>query len=84
MTRKIFDGPIDAMIHPVVCQCGAVYDLGAVHVIARHADATVWKAPCCDVTADDRKWVHQPYRDYRREAYDIRGFILAPDREVNL
>lgn len=74
-SRRVIDGPIEAMIHAVVCNCGTIYDLGAVHVIARHADASVWQAPCCGVTADDRKWVHQPYRDYRDPYVDQHGLV---------
>jgi hypothetical protein len=42
------------MFKPVRCTCGQVYDLGQVEVTARYADCSVWKAPCCDRTADDR------------------------------
>lgn len=55
----------EAMMTPAVCQCGQVYDLGMVTVTARYADASVWTAPCCGVQADDRRWVHQPYRELR-------------------
>lgn len=30
------------------------YDLGAVTVVARYADCSVWKTPCCGVQVDDR------------------------------
>jgi hypothetical protein len=45
---------IAAMFQPVRCRCGGVYDLGAVTVLARYVDCSVWKAPCCGRTADDR------------------------------
>lgn len=49
------------MMDPVRCQCGKIYDTADVTVTARHADCSVWNAPCCGVTADDRSWVKQPY-----------------------
>jgi hypothetical protein len=49
------------MLDPVRCQCGKIYDTAHVTVTARHADCSVWKAPCCGVRADDRSWVNQPY-----------------------
>lgn len=43
------------MFHPGRCRwCGSIYDGGKVEVTARYADCSVWKAPCCGVTADDR------------------------------
>lgn len=43
------------MFHPGRCRwCGAIYDGGKVEVTARYADCSVWKAPCCGNTADDR------------------------------
>jgi hypothetical protein len=49
------------MTSPVLCNhCGQVYDLCAGSVIARHADATVYKTPCCDKQVDDRMWVSLP------------------------
>ena len=41
----------------VKCQyCNAVYNLYAVEVIARYADAMVFKSPCCHKEVDDREW----------------------------
>ena len=45
---------IAGMFKPVRCTCGRIYDLGKVEVTARYADCSVWKAPCCGRTADDR------------------------------
>lgn len=45
---------IEGMFKPVRCTCGRIYDLGAVEVTARYSDCSVWKAPCCGRTADDR------------------------------
>ncbi len=45
---------IAIMFSPVRCTCGRIYDLGKVEVTARYADCSVWKAPCCGRTADDR------------------------------
>lgn len=45
---------IAGMFEPVRCTCGRVYDIGKVEVAARYADCSVWKAPCCGRTADDR------------------------------
>jgi hypothetical protein len=42
------------MSSPVRCTCGQVYDLGKVTVTARYTDCSMWKAPCCGRTADDR------------------------------
>lgn len=48
-------------MNPVCCNfCGQKYDLGLVKVIARYADATVFKTPCCRRTADDREWKQLP------------------------
>lgn len=52
MTTKIPAG----MERPAQCTCGQVYDLNAVHVTGRHADCSVWRAPCCNREADDRIW----------------------------
>lgn len=59
--------PVEAigMMSPCQCSCGSVFDLGMVEVIARYADASVFKTPCCGKTADDRSWVRQPYRKLR-------------------
>lgn len=45
---------IAEMFKPVRCTCGQVYDLGKVEVTARYSDCSVWKAPCCARTTDDR------------------------------
>lgn len=43
------------MFHPGRCRwCGSVYDGGKVEVTGRYSDCSVWKAPCCGNTADDR------------------------------
>lgn len=45
------------MENQVRCRfCGKVYDLGKVEIIARYADCTVFKTPCCGKEADDRSW----------------------------
>lgn len=66
------------MSQPVRCRrCHAgVYDLGTVEVIARYADCSVWKAPCCGATVDDRGetgW--KSIQDYERipERQERRG-----------
>lgn len=43
-----------AMLQPVVCRCGEIYDLGSVRVTGRSADCSVWVTPCCKRTVDDR------------------------------
>jgi hypothetical protein len=48
------DAAIQAMFMPARCVCGQVYDLGKVEVTARYSDCSMWKAPCCGRTADDR------------------------------
>lgn len=46
---------IDGMSQPARCShCRGFYDLGSVTVTARYTDCSVWKAPCCGVTVDDR------------------------------
>lgn len=40
--------------------CQATYDLGGVEVIHRYADCTMFKAPCCGRTVDDRRWKGLP------------------------
>lgn len=43
------------MFSPVQCtHCSGVYDLGTVTVTARYTDCSMWKAPCCGLTVDDR------------------------------
>lgn len=50
-------GELAGMGSPVRCFfCGKVYDLQAVHVTQRYADCSVWKTPCCNHEADDRRW----------------------------
>lgn len=49
------------MISPVRCtHCGKKYDLADVKIVARYADCTVFKSPCCDRTVDDREWKSLP------------------------
>jgi hypothetical protein len=44
------------MLVPVRCNhCRRTYDLCDGEPIARYADCTVFKAPCCGRTVDDRK-----------------------------
>lgn len=47
---------IAGMVKPVRCnRCNrGVYDIGKVTVTARYADCSVWRAPCCGATVDDR------------------------------
>lgn len=46
---------------PVRClHCGAIYDLQAVTVVARYADCSMFKTPCCGTSADDRTWKSMP------------------------
>lgn len=46
---------ISGMFMPVRCTwCSGVYDAGKVEVIARYTDCSMWKAPCCGTTVDDR------------------------------
>jgi hypothetical protein len=43
------------MFSPVRCAyCPKVYDLGAVNVIARYTDCSMWKCPGCQRVVDDR------------------------------
>jgi hypothetical protein len=49
------DPDISKMFQPVRCTyCGGVYDLGKVEVTARYSDCSMWTAPCCEITVDDR------------------------------
>jgi hypothetical protein len=34
--------------------CNGIYNVGDVEVTARYADCSVWSAPCCGRTVDDR------------------------------
>lgn len=56
--RPLFDrieaAQIQAMMFPVRCTCGQLYDLAKVEVTGRYTDCTLWKAPCCGRQADDR------------------------------
>ena len=63
------DPRASGMSQPVRCnRChGGVYDLGTVTVTARYADCSMWKAPCCGATVDDRGetgW--KSFSDYTR------------------
>jgi hypothetical protein len=43
------------MSFPVRCShCSSVYDLGHVELIARYADCSVFRTPCCGRRVDDR------------------------------
>jgi hypothetical protein len=45
----------EGMFQPVRCtHCRGIYDLGKVEVTARYTDCSMWKAPCCGRTVDDR------------------------------
>lgn len=49
------------MTSPVMCnRCGEIYDLTNVEVVARYADCSMYKTPCCGKTVDDRTWVGSP------------------------
>jgi hypothetical protein len=48
-------------------RCGGIYDLGGVETVARYADCTVFKAPCCGATVDDRRWKSLPDITYLRD-----------------
>lgn len=46
---------MEGMFQPVRCtHCAGIYDLGKVEVTARYVDCSMWKAPCCGRTVDDR------------------------------
>lgn len=46
---------LEGMFSAVRCtHCGGVYDLGKVEVTGRYTDCSIWKAPCCGRTVDDR------------------------------
>jgi len=38
--------------------CGKTYDMKDIKITAHHADATVFRTPCCNREADDRRWKH--------------------------
>lgn len=45
----------EGMSLPVRCAfCRRIYDLGTVEVTGRYVDCSVWRTPCCNITADDR------------------------------
>lgn len=48
------EGDVRKMASPARCTCGRIYDLGTVEITSRHLDCSVWRAPCCGRTADDR------------------------------
>lgn len=68
MTPRPDAARIADMSSPVRCaHCRGVYDLGRVEVTARYADCSMWKAPCCGATVDDRGetgW--KSFKDYNR------------------
>lgn len=58
---------VESMTSPVRCaHCGGVYDLGTVALTARFLDCSVWKAPCCKRTVDDRGPGWKTAADYER------------------
>jgi hypothetical protein len=64
---RLIDGPdpkvIAEMFYPVRCtHCRKIYDAGKVEVTARYTDCSMWKAPCCGRTVDDRGkgWKSRP------------------------
>lgn len=68
---------VEGMFQPVRCTwCSGVYDLGKVEVTGRYADCSMWKAPCCGASVDDRGetgWTTR--RDYvrlDRDGYEVR------------
>ena len=51
----------EGMISPVRCtHCSTIYDLCSVTPIARYADCTTFKSPCCNKHVDDREWKGMP------------------------
>jgi hypothetical protein len=66
--RLIPDIDTTGMHQPARCTwCSGVYDLGTVTITARYTDCSMWKAPCCGVTVDDRGETGWKSRaDYRR------------------
>jgi len=60
----------EGMMFPARCRwCSGVYDLAKVTVTGRYTDCSMWKAPCCGVTADDRKppWGISHYTELPRQ-----------------
>lgn len=65
--------------------CGGKYDLMTVHVIARYADCSVWRTPCCGQQADDRGetgW--KSVSDYTRiSEFELRhGYAITNDGKI--
>jgi len=72
----------DLMRNKVRCyHCGGTYDLGKVEVTGRYTDCSVWKAPCCGRTVDDRPWPHGGhYREVKGDSpYDDDGYYVMDD-----
>lgn len=61
--------------------CRGVYQLGDVEIVARYADCTMFRAPCCGQVVDDRRWKALPsFERLPREATVLaNGDILMPD-----
>lgn len=59
----------DSMMFPVICNhCNRVYDKARAKVTHRFADCTQFTTPCCNRTADTRKWKSLPdYEDFSIE-----------------
>lgn len=69
----------ESMTSPVRCRhCRRVYDLGAVEVVARYTDCSMWHCPGCKILADDRKppWGIQHYDELPRRD---RAFPVADE-----
>lgn len=63
---------------PIIVECrhcSGTYNLMAVETIARYADCTVFKAPCCGRTVDDRRWKSLPdfHEPAARRFFDMYG-----------
>lgn len=53
--RGMSRADLSKMLDPMRCmRCHQVFDGGAVEVVARYADCTVFKTPCCGAVVDDR------------------------------
>lgn len=65
---------------PVRCSCGAYYDSASVTVIARYADCSVWKAPCCGRQTDDRTWVSGANQRVSVDEYNGRMRCVDADK----
>ena len=67
------------MLIPVRCtHCHKVYDLCNGKEVHRYADCTVFIAPCCGRTVDDRSWKSLP--DFRRLQGEQRRRAMARKR----